>query len=277
MGAKPRSLAFTAARMFPVLAALFAPAIFVVDTATTLDIAVAVLYVVVVLLSANFLARRGVLLVASGCAILTVTSLLISHVLTVGTPLVRCLVSLSAIGATTFLALKNQAANMALHEQARLLDLTHDTIFVRDMNDINIYWNRAAEELYGWRADEAIGKVFHQLLKTVFPASLEEIKAELIRTGRWEGNLIHTKRDSTQVTVSSRWSLERDERGRPVAIMGTSNDVTERNRAQEALHRARAELAHVARVVTLGELTASIAHEVREPLSGNGTNGLALP
>ena len=87
----------------------------------------------------------------------------------------------------------------------------------------------------------------------MFPAPLEEIKAELIRTGRWEGDLIHSKRDGTQVTVSSRWSLERDERGRPVAIMGTSNDVTERNRAQEALYRARAELAHVARVVTLGD------------------------
>ena len=124
-------------------------------------------------------------------------------------------------------------------------------------------------------ADEAIGKVFHQLLKTMFPAPLEEIKAELIRTGRWEGDLVHTKRDGTQVTVSSRWSLERDERGQPVAIMGTSNDVTERNRAQEALYRARAELAHVARVVTLGELTASIAHEVRQPLAGIVTNGSA--
>ena len=142
------------------MAAAFAIAIFAVDTATTLDIAIAVLYVVVVLLSANFFARRGVLLVASGCAALTVTSLLISHGLTVGTPLVRCLVSLSAIGATTFLALKNQAANIALREQARLLDLTHDTIFVRDMNDINIYWNRAAEELYGWRPTKQSARFF---------------------------------------------------------------------------------------------------------------------
>jgi two-component system, LuxR family, sensor kinase FixL len=275
MEVKSRPPAFATSGIFPIVAAAFAIAIFAVDTATTLDIAIAVLYVVVVLLSANFFARRGVLLVASGCAALTVTSLLISHGLTVGTPLVRCLVSLSAIGATTFLALKNQAANIALREQARLLDLTHDTIFVRDMNDINIYWNRAAEELYGWRADEAIGNVFHQLLKTMFPAPLEEIKAELIRTGRWEGDLVHTKRDGTQVTVSSRWSLERDERGQPVAIMGTSNDVTERNRAQEALYRARAELAHVARVVTLGELTTSIAHEVRQPLAGIVTNGSA--
>jgi PAS domain S-box-containing protein len=72
-------------------------------------------------------------------------------------------VSLSAIGATTFLALKNQSADMVMRERARLLDLTHDTVFVRDMNDVITYWNRGAEELYGWQRDEAIGQVSHQL------------------------------------------------------------------------------------------------------------------
>jgi PAS domain S-box-containing protein len=275
MKVKARRPVLATSRMYPLLAAAFAVAIFVVDTVTTLDIAIAVLYVVVILLSANFLARRGVLLVASGCAALTVASLLLSHGLTVGTPLVRCLVSLSAIAATTFLALRNQSANLALRGQARLLDLTHDSIFVRDMNDVTTYWNRGAEQLYGWRSDEAVGTIFYQLMKTVFPAPLEDIKAELIRAGRWEGDILHTRRDGTRLTVSSRWSLERDERGRPVAIMGTSNDITERNRAQEALQRAQAELAHVARVVMLGELTASIAHEVKQPLAGIVTNGSA--
>ncbi len=162
-----------------------------------------------------------------------------------------------------------------LRERARLLDLTHDTIFVRDMNDVITYWNRGAEELYGWHREQAIGKVSHGLLKTVFPAPLEEITAELLRTGRWEGELLHTKRDGTQVTVASRWSLQRDRRERPIAILETNNDITERNRAQEALHQAQAELAHVTRVVTLGELTASIAHEVNQPLAGIVTNGQA--
>jgi two-component system sensor kinase FixL len=272
---KPPSPAFVTPFLLAVVAGAFAIAIFIIDTVTTLDIAIAVLYVVVVLVAANFFARRGVLLVASGCMALTVTSFVLSHGLTAGTPLVRCLMSLSAIGATTFLALKNQSANLALREQARLLDLTHDTVFVCDMNDVATYWNRGAEELYGWRADEAVGKVSHQLLKTIFPAPFNEITAELLRTGRWEGELVHTKRDGTHVTVSSRLSLQRDEQGRPVATMGTSNDITERNRTQEALHRVQAELAHVARVTTLGELTASIAHEVNQPLAGIVTNGAA--
>ena len=74
-------------------------------------------------------------------------------------------------------------------QQASLLNLTHDTIFVRDMDDVITYWNRGAQELYGWTPEEAIGKRSHELLHTVFPAPIEDIHAELLRTGRWEGEL----------------------------------------------------------------------------------------
>ncbi|WP_175106862.1 DUF4118 domain-containing protein, partial [Pararobbsia alpina] len=72
----------------------------------------------------------------------------------------------------------------AQREQARLLDLTRDTIFVRDVNDVITYWNHGAEELYGWNRTEAIGKVTHQLLKTRFLMPFDEIKEALLRTGR---------------------------------------------------------------------------------------------
>src|SRR5262245_58328623 len=124
-----------------------------------------------------------------------------------------------------------------LRERADLLDLTHDTVFVRDMNDVITYWNRGAEELYGWSSKEAIGQSSHILMQTIFPKSLEEINKELLRTGRWEGELIHTKRDQTQVTVASRWSLQHDDQKRPVAILETNNDITERKRVEEALQR----------------------------------------
>jgi two-component system sensor kinase FixL len=272
---KPPSPASSASPIFLVIAGVFAIGIFLVDTIAPLDIAIAVLYVVVVLLAANFLQRRGVLLVAAACLALTVLSFLLTHGLDTGHALARCVMSVSAIGATAFLALQNQSANEALRDQARLLDLTHDTIFVRDMNDVITYWNRGAEELYGFQRDEAIGKVSHELMKTIFPVPLDEIAAELLRTDRWEGDLVHAKRDGTRVTVSSRWSLQRDERGRPVAVMETNNDITERNQAQEALRRAQTELAHVNRVMTLGELTASIAHEINQPLAGIVANGAA--
>jgi PAS domain S-box-containing protein len=135
-------------------------------------------------------------------------------------------------------------AEAALREQASLLDLTHDTVFVRDMNDVITYWNRGAEELYGWKKEAAIGQVSHQLTQTIFPAPLAEINAEFLRTGRWEGELRHTKRDGTQVVVASRWSLQRDEQGNPMAILETNNDITERKRAEQALTLFRSLIDH---------------------------------
>jgi PAS domain S-box-containing protein len=132
------------------------------------------------------------------------------------------------------IALERDQAEEALSEQARLLDLTHDTVFVRDMIDVITYWNRGAEELYGWTREEAINKVSHQLIQTIFPAPLAEINEELLHTGRWEGELAHTKRDGTQVVVASRWSLQRDERGMPAAILETNNDITDRKQSEEA-------------------------------------------
>jgi len=154
-----------------------------------------------------------------------------------------------------------------LREQAGLLDLTHDSVFVRDMADVITYWNRAAEEFYGWTAHEAVGQVSHHLMRAVFPAPIEHIQAELLRAGRWEGELVHTKADGSRAVVASRWSLQHDERGQPLAILETNNDLTDHIRAAEALQQAQAELAHVTRLTTLGELTASIAHEVNQPLA----------
>jgi len=135
---------------------------------------------------------------------------------------------------------ERKRAEEALRAQAALLDLTHDTVFVMDMEGVIKYWNRGAEERYGWTAERALGRVVHDLLKTVFPGPIEEIRAEVSRTGRWEGEILHTKKDGTQVVVASRWALQRDERGAPLAILETNNDITERKRAEEALRLSNA-------------------------------------
>ncbi len=129
-----------------------------------------------------------------------------------------------------------------LRERAALLDLTHDTVFVMNMEGVIKFWNRGAEERYGWTADQAVGRFVHGLLETVFPAPVEQVRAELERAGRWEGELRHTRKDGTHLVVASRWSLERDERGAPLAILETNNDITERKRAEEALRRLNREL-----------------------------------
>jgi len=156
---------------------------------------------------------------------------------------------------------------LALSERASLLELTHDSVFVRDLEDVILYWNRAAEQCYGWKREEAIGQSSHVLLQTGFPEPLEEIRSKLLRTGRWDGELLHRTRDGRLLTVASRWSLQQDDQARPVAILETNNDVTPRRRAEDDLRRAQGELARVGRALTIGEMAASIAHEVNQPLS----------
>lgn len=237
----------------PVIAALVAIAIFVVDTFSPLTDAVASLYVVVVLLSASFLRSRGVLLVSAGCVVLAIAAYFLQHwAEPLGDALVRLLVSLTAIVAVSFLALKNQTARKVAEDRARLLDLTHDTIFVRDMKDRITYWNRGSEQLYGWSAGEALGRSSHELQHTEFPVPLEAINAELLRTGRWEGELVHVRRDGQRVVVASRWSLQRDDHGNPVAVLETNNDITDRKHAEEALTRSQAYLTEAQRLSRTG-------------------------
>ena len=228
--------------ILPLVAVAFATAIFAIDTFTPLGLAVAVLYVVVVLMAGRFLDRRGILAVALVCIALTAVSFLLQHGLTYGPSLARCLVSILAIIITTFLALKSQSATLTLREQASLLDITHDAIIGRDLHDVITYWNRGAELLYGWPREEAIGKVPHELIHTVFPMPLAEIKAALLAADRWEGELVHTKRDGTKLVVASRWSLQRDQRGRPVAVLETNNDITQRKQAEAKAQQQEKEL-----------------------------------
>jgi PAS domain S-box-containing protein len=136
-----------------------------------------------------------------------------------------------------------------LREQASLLSLAHDAIYVRDVKGVIRYWNRGAEELYGWPAEYAVGEVAHELLKTVSPLPFEQIEAELLRTDRWQGELVKTKKDGTEIVAESRWSLKRDDRGAPVATLVTSNDITARKRAEETARRSEKELRDVIETV----------------------------
>ncbi len=156
-------------------------------------------------------------------------------------------------------------------QQASLLDLTNDSIFVRDTSDVIMYWNRGAEELYGWTASQAIGRRSHELLQTVFPSPIEEISAELLRTGRWDGELGHTKADEHRVVVASRWSLRRDDQGRPAGVLETNNDITERKHREDEIRSLNQELLRRSTELeaTNKELEAfaySVSHDLRAPL-----------
>lgn len=260
----------------PALVGVLCLAIFLVDTLSPLDMAIAVLYVVVVLLSSSWFRSTGLLLIGAGCMGLAVASFLVMHAQDYNlASVMRCLVSIAAIAVTTLLCLRNEAATASLRAQAALLDLSHDAIFVRAPSDAIIYWNQGAERLYGWSREEAMGQAATTLLRTTLPAPRDDIRRTLEDTAHWEGEVVHTTRDGRKVTCLSRWSLQRDDRGRSLGTLETNHDITERKKAEDDLHQAQADLAHMTRVSTLGELTASIAHEVNQPLAAVVTNGEA--
>ena len=118
--------------------------------------------------------------------------------------------------------------------QTELINLARDAILVRDPISRVLFWNRGAEELYGWTAQEAQGRVAHTLLKTRFPVSRSEIDARLEHEGQWEGELMHTGRDGSSVIVESRQVLMRDEAGQASAILEINRDITQRRRLEQA-------------------------------------------
>lgn len=139
-------------------------------------------------------------------------------------------------GSQTARTAKRIAALEALMvQQTNLLNLAHDSIIVMNMDETIRFWNRGAEQRYGWSADEAGGQVAHTLLQTVFPQPREEIRAELLRVGYWEGELVHTTRAGQRIVVASRWALQRDAQGDPAAILEINNDITERKQAEQVL------------------------------------------
>ena len=130
--------------------------------------------------------------------------------------------------------------NGKLHSE--LLDLAHDAIIVRDVNSVILFWNRGAQNTYGWTPAEACGNVTHQFLKTEFPEPLDQVYEKLYKAGSWEGELVHWTRDGKRLVVASRQVLQRDSQGRTVGILEINRDVTPRKDAEEALRNLSARL-----------------------------------
>jgi PAS domain S-box-containing protein len=115
-----------------------------------------------------------------------------------------------------------------------ILEFTHDAIIIWEMDGAGIvYWNRAAERLYGYSRDEAFGRVTHELLKTELAGGVGELETKLARYGVWVGELRHTRSDGRRVEVEGRLSLM-SQPHRPWLVLEVNRDVTDRNNAEAA-------------------------------------------
>lgn len=135
-----------------------------------------------------------------------------------------------------------EAQAAKLREQAQLLDLANDAIFIRRLDGTVCYWNEGAERLYGWTRNEVMQQPLSRFLKTEYPLPLAEIEQALLREHRWQGELVHTRRDGDRVTVASRWTLWQNEQGQPQGWLQINTDISERKRAEELLRSLSARL-----------------------------------
>jgi len=170
-------------------------------------------------------------------------------------------------------------------QNTKLQDLAQT--MVRELDGRVLRWNTGMQRMYGYTREEAEGTVSHVLLKTEFPILLASIDAILLRTGYWEGELIHRTKDGRQITVNSSWVLHEDKSGKQWRVIETNADITALKEAEEktrelnrVLEQKNADLtmakalieaqtqkiAVTAKMSALGEMAGGMAHEINNPM-----------
>jgi PAS domain S-box-containing protein len=148
-----------------------------------------------------------------------------------------------------------------------------DAIISKTLEGIITSWNAGAQRIFGYAAEEAVGRPITILIPT---ARLDEESQIIERLRRGESvhhfETVRLRKDGRQIDVSLTISPIKDANGQIIGVSKIARDITERKRAAEALRQAEADLAHVSRVTTMGELTASLAHEVNQPITAAVTN-----
>jgi PAS domain S-box-containing protein len=157
-----------------------------------------------------------------------------------------------------------------LREQAQLLDLAHEAILSIDGDNRIRFWNRGAEQMYGYSRQEAAGAVVHELLQTQFPEPLANIERKATEHGHWEGELVHARKDGSRLVVASRWAARLGANGETLGWLEINGDITERRRIEEQLR-------HTQKLESLGVLAGGVAHDFNNLLTGIlGNASLAL-
>ncbi|WP_255571216.1 ATP-binding protein [Ensifer sp. ENS12] len=313
--AMPHDIAHTVA------AAALGAAVFYIDAFTQIESAIAVLYVIVLLLSAGLLSRNGMIFVGVACNILTLVSYTVSHGFVFDiSSLLRLTVSLSAISVTCALILRNAAAraaliasNKALRDSERryrsIFEQSRVALWERDYSSVRSYLmsikregvvdfrahalsnpdvvekcarlirtiaaNDAAIELLGHTATKGspVATTGHVLADRETTINLLEAIFSERKGLEQTGTLVRHDAEIRQVIISLQFPEDTAAFERVVVGMV---DITQREMTQKALLEAQAELAKAARAATVGALSASLAHELNQPLAALTVNTQTL-
>jgi len=142
-------------------------------------------------------------------------------------------------------------------QQANLLNLASDAIIVRDLDNHVLFWNQGAERLYGWTSEEMLGS---KTIDTFVKVRHFEAEIDLLKNGFWVGQLQHQHKDSHDIIVNSRWTLVRDDDGKPKSVLVINTDCTETKKLESQFLRAQ-------RLEGIGTLASGIAHDLNNILS----------
>ncbi|GAA6622378.1 PAS domain S-box protein [Scytonema sp. NUACC26] len=153
-----------------------------------------------------------------------------------------------------------QLAEQQIREQAALLDIATDAIIVRDLNNTILFWNKSAENIYGWTAQEAIGRNASEILNREPYPQHSEIFDNVLESGSWQGELQKITKSGKEIIVESRWTLVRDEYSQTKSILVVDTDITHKKQLEKQFLRAQ-------RMESIGTLASGIAHDLNNVLS----------
>lgn len=147
-----------------------------------------------------------------------------------------------------------------LQEQAALLDVVTNAILVKDIHNRILYWNKGAENIYGWQASQVYGKKSSRLLHKEHSSQQDDALLSVINQGIWQGELHQLTKDGREIIVESRWTLLRDNKGQPKSILAENTEVTQKKQLETQFLRTQ-------RLESIGTLAGGIAHDLNNVLA----------
>ncbi|WP_430686216.1 GAF domain-containing protein [Leptolyngbya sp. AN02str] len=151
-------------------------------------------------------------------------------------------------------------AEYKIRDQAALLDVATDAIWVQDLDHYIRYWNRGAERLYGWLAEEVCHRPVEEFLYREPASTITQIRETTLRHGQWQGELRQWTKDGQEIVVESRWALVYDLAEQPKAILMVNTDITQKKSLEHQVLRTQ-------RMESIGTLAGGIAHDLNNLLA----------